>query len=294
MKIGFVGLGKMGGNMVQNLLEKGHYAVVYDQVASRTQDLISVGAEGASSLQELTNFLKPPKVIWLMVPAGPPVDSVIDDLAPQLKQGDIVIDGGNSFYKDSIRRAHYLKEKGIHFLDIGTSGGLEGARHGASLTIGGKKAAFEWLIPLFEALSAPNGYSYVGESGAGHFTKMVHNGIEYAMLEAYGEGLELLASAPFKIDTIPAISAWVNGGVIRSWILELAERAIRSDPELKKASPAVGGGETGEWTVETSIERKVPVPVIYTALAMRYRSRETDSLTARLVSALRHEFGGHK
>ncbi len=294
MKIGFVGLGKMGGNMVQNLLEKGHNAVVYDQLASQVEDLVSIGATGSSSLEELTKLLKPPRIIWLMVPAGPIVDSVIEGLSPGLGQDDIVVDGGNSFYKDSVRRADLLKQRNIHFLDVGTSGGLEGARHGASLTIGGEKAVFERLIPLFEALSAPSGYSYVGESGAGHFTKMVHNGIEYAMLEAYGEGLELLSAAPFDIDIPPAIRAWVNGGVIRSWILELAERALQSDPALKTASPSVGGGETGEWTIEASIEQKVPLPVIYTALAMRYRSRETAPLATRLISALRHEFGGHK
>jgi len=294
MKIGFVGLGRMGSNMVRNLLEKGHDAIVYDQKTSIVEELIKDDALGATSLPEVASLLQPPRVIWLMVPAGPTVDDVIDSLYPQLERGDILIDGGNSFYKDSIRRAGFLGQAGIYFMDVGTSGGIEGARHGASLTIGGDKDVFEGLAPLFEALSAPNGFSYIGKSGAGHYVKMVHNGIEYALLESYGEGLELLSSAPLDIDIASTVKAWLNGGVIRSWILELAERALSKDPALEKASASVGGGETGEWTVESSIEAKVPIPVIYTALAMRYRSRRKDSLAAKLVSALRYEFGGHK
>jgi len=295
MKIGFVGLGRMGSNMVRNLLGKGHEVVVYDQNVEQVNSLSAVGATGASSIEVLGDILEPPRTIWLMVPAGPIIDDVIDKIIPGLKEDDTIIDGGNSFYKDSIRRAgKLLKRTGIHFLDVGTSGGIEGARHGASLTIGGEKEVFERLVPLFKDLSAPSGYAYVGPSGAGHFTKMVHNGVEYAMLEAYGEGFELLSKAPLEIDIAETIKAWVNGGVIRSWILELAERALKNNPELKNVSPSVGGGSTGEWTVETSIEQKIPVPVIYTALAMRYRSRETESPAARLISALRYEFGGHK
>lgn len=294
MKIGFVGLGKMGSNMVRNLLEKGHDVVVYDQKTSIVEELIQDDALGATSLPEVANFLQPPRAIWLMVPAGPIVDDVIDSLYPQLERGDILIDGGNSFYRDSIHRAGFLGQAGIYFMDVGTSGGIEGARHGASLTIGGDRDVFERLVPLFEALSAPNGFSYIGQSGAGHYVKMVHNGIEYALLEAYGEGLELLSSAPLDVNIASTVKAWLNGGVIRSWILELAERALSKDPTLEEVPASVGGGETGEWTVETSIEAKVPVPVIYTALAMRYRSRQKDSLAARLVSALRYEFGGHK
>lgn len=293
MKIGFVGLGKMGSSMVQNLLEKGHVAAVFDTDILKIESLTSIGALGSTSLEELVILLPKPRVIWLMVPAGQPVDLVINSLVPKMEKGDIIIDGGNSFFKDSIRRANSLKETGIHFLDIGTSGGLEGARYGASLTIGGEKDIYEQLIPLFESLAAPDGFSYVGSHGAGHFTKMVHNGIEYAMLEAYGEGLELLESAPLEININDAIKAWVHGGVIRSWILELTKRVLHNNPKLEKVSAQIGGGETGEWTVEASIEQKVPLPVIYAALAMRYRSRQTESIAARLVSALRQEFGGH-
>ncbi|MBE0447406.1 MAG: decarboxylating 6-phosphogluconate dehydrogenase [Actinobacteria bacterium] len=295
MKIGFIGLGRMGSSIVRNLLEKGHEVVVYDQKAEQIENLTAVGAIGASSLEAIGSLLEPPRVVWLMIPAGPAVDNVIDKIAPSLAKDGIIIDGGNSFFKDSIRRASKLfKRTGIQFLDVGTSGGIEGARHGASLTIGGEKGVFEQIIPLFEALAAPGGFSYVGPSGAGHFTKMVHNGIEYAMLEAYGEGFELLSKAPLKIDIIPAIKAWINGGVIRSWILELAERALQKDPKLESVSASIGGGETGEWTVETSIGYDVPIPVIYMALAMRYRSRQVDSLSARLISALRYEFGRHR
>lgn len=294
MKIGFAGLGKMGSNMVRNLLEKGHVAVVFDVDASKIKDMTSIGALGSTSLEELATLLPHPRVIWLMIPAGRPVDLVIDSLTPGLEKGDIIIEGGNSFYKDSIRRANALKQIGIHFLDVGTSGGLVGARHGASLTIGGEREIYEQLIPLFESLAAPGGFAYVGAHGAGHFTKMVHNGIEYAMLEAYGEGLEMLESAPFDIDVNSAVKAWLNGSVIRSWILELTERVLQNDPKLEKALAQIGGGETGEWTVETSIELKVPLPVIYEALAMRYRSRQAETISARLISALRYEFGGHQ
>lgn len=294
MKIGFVGLGKMGSNMVLNLLEQGHSVVVYDTVAERVAELVDAGATGASSLRTIGEMLEPPRVVWLMVPAGPIVDLVIDEVAAELGEGDILIDGGNSFYKDSIRRAEELiKRVGISYLDVGTSGGLQGARLGASMTIGGDRAVIERLLPLFEVMATPNGFAYVGQSGAGHFTKMVHNGIEYAMLEAYGEGVELLSSAPFDIDIVSAVSAWQNGGVIRSWLLELAGRALEKDPSLENAPASVGGGETGEWTVQASIEQKTAVPVIYSALAARYRSRQVNTVAGRLISALRREFGGH-
>jgi 6-phosphogluconate dehydrogenase len=293
MKIGFVGLGKMGANMTRNLLDKGVGVVAYDRNETKVKDVASAGALGSSSLEELISLLKSPRIIWLMVPAGPVVDEVIRSIMPGLEPGDIVIDGGNSYYKDSVQRANLLKESGIRFIDVGTSGGIEGARHGASLTIGGERAVFEGLVPLFQALAAPNGFSYVGTHGTGHFAKMVHNGVEYAVLEAYGEGFELLANAPFEVDTPATLRAWVNGSVIRSWMLELAQKALQSDPELEKALPSIGGGETGEWTVATAIEQKVPIPAIHVALDMRYRSRQADSRAARLISALRHAFGGH-
>ncbi len=295
MEIGFIGLGRMGRNMVMRLLSEGHRVAAYDKITASVDEVAGKGAKSAVSPADMAKSLKKPAIIWLMVPAGKIVDDVIfQDLSPHLSAGDIVIDGGNSHYKDSQRRALSLKERGVFFLDVGTSGGLEGAASGASLTIGGDKEAFERTSPVFESLAAPGGYGYVGESGAGHFVKMVHNAIEYVLLQAYGEGFEFLEKSPCPLDLAQVARIWNNGGVIRSWVLELAERALEKDPRLTTLRGAVGGGETGSWAVQAALERDVPLPMTSLALALRMRSRQEDSFASKVVAALRKEFGGHE
>lgn len=295
MELGFIGLGKMGRNMVIRLMSKGHRVITYDKIKASIDEVAGKGAIASFSPEQVAQSLRKPGIIWLMVPAGKIVDDVIfQDLLPYLKEKDIVVDGGNSHFKDSQRRASALKEKSIFFLDVGTSGGLEGATSGASLTIGGEKEAFERVKPVFESLAAPGGFGYVGESGAGHFVKMAHNAIEYILLQAYGEGLELLEKGPYKLDLAQVAGLWNNGGVIRSWILELAQRALEKDPGLAALRGAVGGGETGRWAVETALEREAPLPLTSLALALRLRSRQEDSFASKVVAALRREFGGHE
>lgn len=295
MELGFIGLGRMGQNMVIRLLSKGHKVVAYDKIRANIDEVAGRGAVAAASPAELAQNLKKPRAVWLMVPAGRIVDEVIfQDLLPRLDKMDTVIDGGNSHYKDSQRRALSLKEKGIFFLDVGTSGGLEGAASGASLTIGGEKEAFKRVEAIFESLAMSGGYGYVGESGAGHFVKMVHNAIEYILLQAYGEGFELLEKSSYALDLAQIARLWNNGGVIRSWVLELAQRALEKDPELTTLRGAVGGGETGSWAVEAALEKGVPLPLTSLALALRLRSRQEDSFASKLVAALRKEFGGHE
>ncbi len=293
MDVGLIGLGKMGQNIALNLIENDVITIVYNRTSAKVDQMVENGARGAYSLRELVEKLKIPRLILIMVPAGSPVDEILNVLTPLLIEGDILIDGGNSFYKDSIKRAAQLNKKGIFFLDMGTSGGLLGARHGASLTIGGEEKAFQAAEPLIKVIAADDGYCYTGPTGSGHFVKMVHNGIEYAMLQAYGEGFELLNNGPYDLDFSCIAKAWNNGGVIRSWLLELAIELFGKDPKLDKVSGVVGGGETGEWTVKTGIEYKTPLPLINTALQMRYRSRKEAPFSGRVIAALRHRFGGH-
>lgn len=294
MNIGYIGLGRMGRNMVLNLLEKGHSVTVYNRSQGAYAELSAAGASTADSLEELTRGLSAPRVIWIMVPAGPPVDEVIDSLLPHLMAGDTLIDGGNSNYKDSIRRGSSLRDAGVEFLDAGTSGGLSGARHGASITVGGSVETFQRVEELFRDASVEGGYLHTGPQGSGHFVKMVHNGIEYAMLQAYGEGLELIHCSPFGVDKHAVADVWNHGSVIRSWLLELAIDALKTDPDLPGIKDEVGGGETGEWTVQALMDMKVPAPVLAMALLMRYRSREAESYSAKFIAAVRNEFGGHE
>jgi 6-phosphogluconate dehydrogenase len=228
-----------------------------------------------------------------MVPAGAPVEDIIDSLEPTLEDGDTLIDGGNSHYKDSVRRAERLQAKGVSYLDVGTSGGLEGAEKGANLTIGGPEEAYRAVIPLLESVTRPDGYLHCGPSGAGHYVKIVHNGIEYAMLQALGEGFEMLRSAPYDLDMTAIARDWNNGCVIRSWMLELLGDALEGDPSLDTLTGEVGGGETGRWMVETAMELGVPTPSIALSLLMRFRSRQGDTFAGRVVAAVRREFGGH-
>jgi 6-phosphogluconate dehydrogenase len=293
MKIGFVGLGKMGFNMVENLLEKKHQVIAFDLSSESVKKIAGAGAEGASSLKELVEKLPSPKVIWLMVPAGKPVDKTIEQLVPMLSKGDIIIDGGNSYYRDTVRRGAELKSKGIFFLDCGTSGGLSGARRGACMMVGGDRSAFDKVEQLFKDMCVPKGYGYVGKSGAGHFVKMVHNGVEYGMMQAIGEGFEVMGASDFGIKFDDVARIWSNGSVIRGWLMELTESAFSKDKKLDKVAGEIADSGEGKWTVEAALELNVPIPVISGALNERYRSRDKGSLSDRLVAALRDEFGGH-
>ncbi len=295
MHVGFVGLGRMGKHMVLRLKAQGFHVAVYNRSPEKVKQMEQAGVTGAYSLKELVQKLDTPRVVWLMVPQGPTVDEMIDGILPHLSPGDVIVDGGNSYYKDSMRRAAQLQAKGFQYLDIGTSGGLGGERHGYCFMAGGDAKAYERVEPMLKVLAAPGGYALFGPSGAGHFTKMVHNGIEYALLQSYGEGFELLKNAPeFRIDLHRAAHVWNRGSVIRSWLLELAEDALQKDGRLDRIGDSIGGGSTGEWTVQTGIEQKTPTPMISTALNARYRTRQKESFAGKVVAALRNEFGGHE
>jgi 6-phosphogluconate dehydrogenase len=293
MKLGFVGLGKMGFNMVENLLEHKHEVITFDLNADSVNNIAKKGAKAATSLKDLVGKLPTPKIVWVMVPAGKPVDATLKELTSLLSKGDIIIDGGNSYYKDSMRRGEELSKKGIFFFDCGTSGGLEGARRGACMMIGGDKKVFKKIEPIFKDMNVKNGYGWVGKTGAGHFVKMVHNGIEYGMMEAIGEGFEILDASGFDLDLKDVARIWSNGSVIRGWLMELAQSAYSKDPKLNKVSGEIADSGEGKWTVEAALDLKVPAPVITQALEQRYRSRESGPMSNRLVAALRDEFGGH-
>jgi 6-phosphogluconate dehydrogenase len=293
MRIAMVGLGKMGLNMTRRLLRGGHEVVAADRSANAVREAAREGALPAASVADAVAILSPPRVVWLMVPAGPPVDENVELLAGTLTAGDVVVDGGNSLYKEAPRRAKRLAERGIRFLDAGTSGGIWGLAEGYCLMVGGDEDAFRVANPILATLAPPGGYAYMGPHGAGHFVKMVHNGIEYGMMQSYAEGFELLSSAPFPLDLRAIASLWNQGSVVRSWLLELAERALEKDPGLSGLSPYVEDSGEGRWTVEQSIEAGVPLPSIALSLYMRFFSRQDNSFAMRMLAALRNEFGGH-
>jgi 6-phosphogluconate dehydrogenase len=294
MKIGFIGLGRMGGNMVERLLRDGHEIVVYNLTQHEIDETIKKGAVGSSSAEDLVSRLPERKAVWLMVPAGKPVDENIEKLSKVLKKNDIIIDGGNSYYKDTMARASQLSQKGIHYLDCGTSGGLWGLKEGYSLMTGGNKEATDFIYPIYKSLAPPGGYTYCGESGAGHFVKMVHNGIEYGMLQSFAEGFEILEKSKFNIDVKSVASGWRYGSVVRSWLLDLAVKAFEEDPELKHIKGYVEDSGEGRWTVDTAIELNVPAHVITASLYTRFQSRQEDSFAMKVIAALRNQFGGHK
>ncbi len=294
MRIGFIGLGKMGMNMVERLLNSGHEIVAYARTAETVNKAEDKGAVGALSLQDLVNKLQKPRLIWFMVPAGNATEETINKIAPLLKEGDILVDGGNSYYKDSIRRAEELKKRKIAFLDVGTSGGIWGLNEGYCLMIGGKKDVLRGIEPIFKALSPENGYAHVGPNGAGHFVKMVHNGIEYALLQGYAEGFEIMnAKKEFNLDLQKIAGLWNQGSVIRSWLLELAENAFKNDPNLSSIKGFVEDSGEGRWTVAEAIEQNIPAPLITLSLLERFHSRQDESFSAKVIAALRNEFGGH-
>ena len=293
MELGMIGLGRMGANMTERLVRGGHRVISYDRSAEAIQRVVDVGGVGAHSLLDFVKQLTPPRIIWMMVPSGAPVDQTIEQLLPNLAAGDILIDGGNSNYKDTIRRAAALKIQGINFVDAGTSGGVWGLELGYCMMIGGEKTIIDLLEPIFKTLAPPDGYLHVGSSGAGHFVKMIHNGIEYGMLQAYGEGFELLNAAQFELDLGKIAHLWNQGSVVRSWLLELAESALQKDPKLTGIKGYVEDSGEGRWTVEEAIERSVPAPVLALSLFARFASRQQDSFAAKVIAALRNEFGGH-
>ena len=294
MKIGMTGLGRMGMNMTRRLLRAGVEVVANSRSRAKVDAAASEGAEPCYALEEMPGMLPSPRVVWIMVPAGGPVDETIGRLLPHLEEGDIVIDGGNSWYKDSIRRHDMLKERGVRFLDAGTSGGVWGLKEGYCLMVGGEKEAFEHCEPVFAALAPEGGYLHCGPAGAGHFVKMVHNGIEYGMLQAYAEGFEILEKSPrYELDLAAVSRLWNRGSVVRSWLLELAERVFEEDPHLDGLKGYVADSGEGRWTVREAMDEDVPAPVITLSLLMRFRSRQEDSFAAKVIAGLRNQFGGH-
>lgn len=293
MQIGMVGLGKMGYQLSLNLMEKGYQVCAFDVNKEAVQNISNEGAQGAVTLKELVAKLDRPRKIWLMVPAGEITEQVFQELLPLLDEKDIVIDGGNAHYKDSLRRYDESKEKGVYFLDCGTSGGVEGARHGACTMIGGDKEAFDQVENVFKDISVEKGYLYTGKAGSGHFLKMVHNGIEYGMMAAIAEGFEILEKSPFDYEYEKVSTVWNNGSVIRSWLMELMENAFSKDAKLDKIKGVMHSSGEGKWTVEAALDFQTAAPVIALSLMMRYRSLEDDTFTGKVVAALRNEFGGH-
>jgi 6-phosphogluconate dehydrogenase len=320
MQLGVIGLGRMGGNIARRLMRGGHACVVYDRDGSQVADLAGEGAQGAASLADLVGKLVPPKSVWVMLPAGRPTEETIAELGGLLSAGDVVIDGGNSFYRDDIRRAKALKAKGVDYLDVGTSGGVWGLERGYCLMVGGENAAFERLDPIFKTLApglgqiprtrraggadprAEQGYIHAGPVGAGHFVKMVHNGIEYGLMQAYAEGFDILKGKAdgrlaenerFDLDLADIAEVWRRGSVISSWLLDLSAQALAADAGLGKFTGSVEDSGEGRWTIQAAIEEAVPADVLAAALFARFRSREDHTFGERLLSAMRFGFGGH-
>jgi 6-phosphogluconate dehydrogenase len=293
MQIGMLGLGRMGGNMTERLLRAGHSVVVYNRSQPPIDEAVKKGAIAADSLAGIVRTLKGRKAVWVMVPAGDAVEGAIRELASLLKPGDIVIDGGNSHYKDSIRRGEFLKDQGIYFLDSGTSGGIWGLTVGYCLMIGGEDDPFAFMEPIFKSLAPESGFLHTGPIGSGHYVKMVHNGIEYAMLQAYAEGFEVLKESQYDLDLKAISELWQNGSVVRSWLLELTTDALTRDPCLEHVKAWVDDSGEGRWTVHEAIDRSVPAYTLASSLFARFASRHDDGFGLRLIAALRNEFGGH-
>jgi 6-phosphogluconate dehydrogenase len=293
MELGFIGLGRMGGNMVTRLVQGGHRVVAYDRSPGAAAHAKASGAEVVATLAELPGSLRPPRATWIMVPAGEPTESTIRTLGGLLAHDDIVVDGGNTRWTDDVRRGRELAARGVHYVDAGTSGGIWGLENGYCLMVGGEAGAVARLAPVFTTLAPPDGWLHVGGVGAGHYVKMIHNGIEYGMMQAYAEGFELMSASEYRLDLAAVAALWNQGSVVRSWLLELAADALRSDPTLAQIKPYVDDSGEGRWTVEDAVEKAVPAPVITAALYARFRSRRESSFADRLLAALRNQFGGH-
>ena len=295
MQIGIIGLGRMGMNMAKRLLQGGHEVVAYNRTLQKVKEIANKGAVESNSLEDFVKKLSLPRVVWLMLPAGEVVDSHISQLKNLLEKNDIIIDGGNSYYKDDLRRAEELKNTGIHYMDAGVSGGIWGLKVGYCTMIGGDKADFEYIEPILKTLAPEDGYLYCGPTGAGHFVKMIHNGIEYAMMEAYGEGFEILEASQYKdyLDYSKVAHLWNQGSVIRSWLLELLESAFSKDPKLQSIEGYVEDSGEGRWTVLQAVESGVSATAIAHALFKRFQSRNNNLFSDRVLAALRNEFGGH-
>ncbi len=293
MELGMIGLGRMGANMTERLVRGGHKVITFDRSAEAVKRVVDKGAVGAASLFDFVKKLSLPRAIWLMVPSGDPVDQTIDELLPSLAKGDIIVDGGNSNYKDSIRRGEKLQSQGLHFIDAGTSGGIWGLQNGYCMMVGGDKEIVGRLEPVFLTLAPKDGYLHTGPVGAGHFVKMVHNGIEYGMMQAYGEGFELLKTSQFDLDLAKISHLWNQGSVVRSWLLELCQSAFEKDAKLDGIKGYVDDSGEGRWTVIEAIERGVAAPVLAHSLFARFSSRQQDAFSNKVIAALRNEFGGH-
>ncbi|EKN70457.1 6-phosphogluconate dehydrogenase-like protein [Neobacillus bataviensis LMG 21833] len=292
MQVGLIGLGKMGLNLGKNLIDHKHQVAAYDLNPNAVEEIQQYGAKGTTNLSELFQSLDKPRVIWIMVPHTV-VDSVLSEITPFLEKGDIVIEAGNSHYKESIRRYNQLKEIGVSYMDAGTSGGMAGARNGANYMVGGDPEAWAVVEPIFRDTAVENGYIFTGKAGGGHFLKMVHNGIEYGMMAAIGEGFEVLEKSEFDYDYEKVARVWNNGSVIRSWLMELTEKAFSKDGKLDEIKGIMHSSGEGKWTVETALDLQVAAPIITMSLLMRNRSLENDTFTGKVVAALRNEFGGH-
>ena len=293
MELGFIGLGKMGMNMVTRLRRDQHRVVVYDRSNELIKQAESQGCVGSSSLSDLVRKLSVPRVVWVMVPSGAPTEETIQAVAALLQPGDIIVDGGNTRFHDDVRRAGELKKKGIHYVDAGTSGGIWGLKVGYCLMVGGEEAAVKRLEPALKTLAPENGWAHVGAVGAGHYVKMVHNGIEYSMMQAYAEGFELMSKSEYKLDLARVADLWTHGSVVRSWLLELAASALKDDQKLEKLKGYVQDSGEGRWMIADAIEKDVPVPTLTTALFTRFRSRQDESFAEKMLAALRNAFGGH-
>jgi 6-phosphogluconate dehydrogenase len=293
MELGFIGLGKMGMNMVTRLRRDQHRVVVFDRSNELIKQAESQGCVGSSSLPDLIGKLSVPRVVWVMVPSGAPTEETIQAVAALLQPGDIIVDGGNTRFHDDVRRAAELKKKGIHYVDAGTSGGIWGLKVGYCLMVGGEDAAVKRLEPAFKTLAPENGWAHVGAVGAGHYVKMVHNGIEYSMMQGYAEGFELMSKSEYKLDLARVADLWMHGSVVRSWLLELAADALKDDQKLEKLKGYVQDSGEGRWMIADAIEKDVPVPTLTTALFTRFRSRQEESFAEKMLAALRNAFGGH-
>lgn len=293
MRIGLIGLGKMGYNLALNLRDRGHEVIAYNRSAEKIQTIEKEQIQGAYSIDALTETLEKRRVIWLMVPSGPTVDDLIDSLVPRLEKGDILIDGGNSNYRDTLRRYERLLKEGIDYVDVGTSGGIEGARNGACMMIGASEENFAYLEPIFRDVCVEKGYAHVGKNGTGHYVKMIHNGIEYGMMQAIGEGFEILEKSDFQLDYGQIAQVWNHGSVIRGWLMELTEKVFSEDPNLEQLKGIIHSSGEGLWTVEEALRLKVPAPVITDSLFVRYRSAQQDTFSGKLLAGLRYQFGGH-